>query len=286
MKTEPARPLLSIIIPTHNRPEMLMNAVNSALAQSIENIEVIVVDDGSEPPVELPELPRLRLLRLEQNQGHASARNAGVAMACASKISFLDDDDTLLPQMAEFTLAAFDQAQHLPQPVSVLSGMDIVNEQGELLERHLPLTLPKGAHYSLEEIQPGKSMYCKQTVVIPREVYLQIGGCDTTFRSRVHSELFFRLNAASSLFGIEQVTYRWLQHEGPRITRDREKRREGFSELITKHRALFRQHPKKFSWYYRDHAMRTWRAGNKLDATKALLQSVRWQLQAWVSGDR
>lgn len=283
-----ADPLLSIIIPSHNRPHMLMTAVDSALGQTLENIEVIVVDDGSEPPVELPERPRLRLLRLDRNQGVATARNAGAQAARAARICFLDDDDHLLPHMAEASLAALDQvanlAGELQPPVIVMSGLDIINPDGSLLERHLPPTLQKGAHYSLERIPEGKSIYCKQTAVIPRAVYLEIGGCDTAFRSRVHSELFFRLNAACSILGIETVTYRLLQHTGPRITRDREQRRLGFGQLVAKHRALFEQHPQQFSWYHRDHALRSWRARHPLDALVAALNSVRWQVQAWISG--
>lgn len=286
METEQSQmlPLLSIIIPSYNRPHMLLHAVQSALAQTVENIEVIVVDDGSQPPVELPTLARLRLLRLEANRGGAAARNAGVEAARAANICFLDDDDSLLPHMAEVSLAALQQASHLPPPVVVMSGLDIVGENGEFQERHLPPTLPKGAHYSLESIEEGKSIYCKQTAVIPRNVYLAMGGCDIAFRSRVHSELFFRLNAACSFYGIEEVTYRLLQHSGPRITADREQRRLGFGQLIKKHRALFVQHPQQFSWYYRDHALRSWRARNPIDALVASVQSARWQLQAWISG--
>jgi glycosyltransferase involved in cell wall biosynthesis len=295
MPTEPAKPnhtdypapgipALSIIIPAFNRPHMLMNAVQSALAQTVQDIEVIVVDDGSQPPLQLPELPRLRLLRLETNQGGSVARNRGVAAARAGFVSFLDDDDTLAPHMAEVSLAALQRCGHLPQPVAILSGMEIVDEKGAVLERHLPPTLPKGAHYSLEDIAEGRSIYCKSTAVIPRQAYLDMGGFDPEFRSRVHSEMFFRLNAACSLFGIDVVTYRWLQHDGPRVTQDPEQRRLGFEKLVSKHRALFKQHPRKFSWYYRDHAMRTWRAGNPLDAILSTLKSLRWQAQAWFTG--
>jgi len=259
-------------------------AVQSALGQTLQDIEVIVVDDGSQPPVELPPTPRLQLLRLSTNQGVATARNAGAAAAVAEHICFLDDDDSLLPHMAEASLAALRQSGNLPQPVIVMSGLDIINPDGSLLERHLPPTLQRGAHYSLEQIPEGRSIYCKQTAVIPRQVYLDIGGCDTAFRSRVHSELFFRLNAACSIRGIDTVTYRLLQHNGPRITRDREQRRLGFGQLVRKHRSLFEQHPQQFAWYYRDHALRSWRARHPLDALQAGCNSVRWQLQAWISG--
>lgn len=281
---EPDLPLLSIIIPSHNRPHMVMIAVQSALGQTLENVEVIVVDDGSEPPLELPTLPRLRLIRLPTNQGVATARNTGAAAARSERICFLDDDDSLLPHMAEVSLAALAKTGDMPQPVIILSGLDIINPDGSLLEQHFPPTLLKGAHYSLERIEEGKSIYCKQTAVIPRQTYLQIGGCDTQFRSRVHSELFFRLNAACSMYGIDTVTYRLLQHNGPRITRDREQRRLGFGQLIDKHRALFKQHPQQFSWYYRDHALRSWRARHPVDAVVAAVLSVRWQLQAWLTG--
>ena len=73
--------LLSIIIPTYNRPKLLPRAVNSALAQTIDSFEVIVVDDGSEEPVDLPEHPLLRIVRLPENKGISTARNVGAKAA-------------------------------------------------------------------------------------------------------------------------------------------------------------------------------------------------------------
>lgn len=62
-------PRLSIIIPSFNRPELLHREVCSALSQTMTDIEVIVVDDGSAPAVTLPERENLRVIRLELNQG-------------------------------------------------------------------------------------------------------------------------------------------------------------------------------------------------------------------------
>ncbi len=67
--------LLTIIIPTYNPPQLLLKAVKTALAQTIDSFEVIVVDDCSSQPINLPEDPRLRIIRLEQNKGGAAARN-------------------------------------------------------------------------------------------------------------------------------------------------------------------------------------------------------------------
>jgi glycosyltransferase involved in cell wall biosynthesis len=91
-------PRVSVIIPTFNRATLLPRAVESALAAG-PDLEVIVVDDASED-----ETPRLcasmtdiRYLRLDQNMGVASARNAGVLESSAEFVTALGDDDLRLP---------------------------------------------------------------------------------------------------------------------------------------------------------------------------------------------
>lgn len=94
-------PQLSIIIPTHNRPHLLIAAVQSALNQTYADLEVVVVDDASTEPVQLPENPRLRVIRLEKSVGGAGARNVGTREARGRWVTYLDDDDYLLPHMAD-----------------------------------------------------------------------------------------------------------------------------------------------------------------------------------------
>ncbi|MEA3332262.1 MAG: glycosyltransferase [Pseudomonadota bacterium] len=107
-------PLVSAIIPTFNRAQSLMRAVDSVLAQSWSNLEIIVVDDGSTD--NSAELLRkrfgacIRILQLPRNRGVSYARNRGFELSRGSFIAFLDSDDLWQPLKTERQLA-FMQAQ-------------------------------------------------------------------------------------------------------------------------------------------------------------------------------
>lgn len=101
----PYKRLVSVILPTYERPETLARAVRSVLAQTHRELELIVVDDGSRQDVE-PVLRacadnRIRFVRLAQNRGLASARNAGLDEAQGEYLAFQDDDDFWYPQKLE-----------------------------------------------------------------------------------------------------------------------------------------------------------------------------------------
>jgi glycosyltransferase involved in cell wall biosynthesis len=92
--------MISVIIPAHNVARFVREAVDSALAQTRRDIEVIVVDDGSTDGTAdvLGDLddPRLRVIR-ESHGGSAAARNAGLRMAAGELVAFLDADDRWAP---------------------------------------------------------------------------------------------------------------------------------------------------------------------------------------------
>jgi glycosyltransferase involved in cell wall biosynthesis len=91
-------PRVSVIIPTNNRPHMLVRAVQSA-ARAGSSVEVIVVDDGStDQTAEVcQKLEGIKYVRLEHNQGVAGARNVGILASSSDYVAFLDDDDLRLP---------------------------------------------------------------------------------------------------------------------------------------------------------------------------------------------
>ena len=256
-----SNPLLSIIIPTHNRPQLVIRAVKSALAQTMEDLEVIVVDDASRVAPELPQDDRVRMIRLLQCKGGAAARNIGTQAARSRWITYLDDDDRLLPDMAKNILKALSQNPS-KNPVAVISGLEIVDISGKIIQKRIPpKQREKGAHFFLEELEAGYSYNTKQTLVLERKLMEQIGGWDETFRSRVHSELFLRLNSACTIIGLPVVTYQLTAHEGVRVSRDIKLRQESFQRLINKHKNMFQMHPKTFAKFLCDHAERSFENG-------------------------
>ncbi len=92
-----AKPVVSVVIPTHNRPKWLRRAVASALSQTLDDIEIIVVNDAGEPVDQLlAELDcdgKVESIRFAQNRERSAARNAGLALARGRYIAYLDDDD-------------------------------------------------------------------------------------------------------------------------------------------------------------------------------------------------
>ena len=267
-------PLVSIIIPTYNRPQLLPRAVKSALTQTVDDLEVIVVDDASTEPVNLPEHQRLRIIRLPKNQGIAAVRNIGAKNAQGRWLTYLDDDDQLLPQMVEVSLKAVAETK-LPKPVAILSGLEVINQEGKVIERRIPPTLPCGKHFFLEEIDSKQSFLSKQTLVVEREVLLGIGGYDEKLASREHTEMFLRLNPVCSLLGLPTITYQQFRHEGPRLSKTQSLRQVDFHHLVGKHKSLFLAHPKMFANFVYEHALKSYELGQLGSAFSNFL----WALQ-------
>lgn len=98
---------VSVIIPTHSRPDFLPRAVDSA-RQAGSDVEIIVVDDAStDATAEVcKSLAGVKYVRAERNQGVAGARNIGIFVSSSEYIAFLDDDDLRLPGSLDLQLAA------------------------------------------------------------------------------------------------------------------------------------------------------------------------------------
>lgn len=135
-------PLISIVIPTRHRPDLVVRAVRSVLGQTHQALEVIVVIDGPDDLtvkslVDIKDF-RLRIKALPTNHGPAEARNAGVKEARGRWVAFLDDDDEWLPQKLSRQLQVAQQSPHR-YPI-IGSRLIVRHEMGDLV---WPTRLPK-----------------------------------------------------------------------------------------------------------------------------------------------
>ena len=105
-------PLTTVMMPAWNSNSTLRESVESVLTQTVPDLELIVVDNGSSPPareaLEGIRDPRVRLVRLPHNLGTAGARNAALRRARAPLVSQLDSDDQWEPDYLEHVLPCFD----------------------------------------------------------------------------------------------------------------------------------------------------------------------------------
>ncbi|MBZ0251779.1 MAG: glycosyltransferase family 2 protein, partial [Candidatus Methylomirabilis sp.] len=129
--------MISVIITAYNRPDFLGEAIDSALAQTYADKEVIVVDDGSTEPRTREVLAaygdRIRAVR-KDNGGVASARNAGIRASKGEILAFLDDDDAWLPEKLARQAEAFEKH---PEVGLVYTNCIRFDERGELPDRDM-----------------------------------------------------------------------------------------------------------------------------------------------------
>jgi len=110
-------PKVSVIIPTYNRLPILKEAVDSVLAQEFEDMELIIVDDGSTDGT-AEEMKRyggrVKLIQHSQNKGVSAARNKGILHARGKYIAFLDSDDLWVKGKLKIQVSFLDDNPHYP----------------------------------------------------------------------------------------------------------------------------------------------------------------------------
>lgn len=167
-------PLVSVIIPTSDRPTLAARAVRSAVRQTYVQLEIVVVDNGSSSPLDLPaDLARdrrIRLLRLNGPVGAGEARNAGVRASRGDLLAFLDDDDVWRPKKIERQVQTL--ARCGERTAAVESGCEIWDGP-RLVERYVPRTNRDLPTALLEGplLQPS-------TVLLRKSAFEELGGFD------------------------------------------------------------------------------------------------------------
>jgi len=190
-------PKVSVIIPTYNRRDYVQEAVRSVLAQTYQDFELIVVDDGSTDGTgeALEQFgPRIRYV-YQQNQGETAATNRGIRMAVGQFVAILHSDDLWVPYKLERQVAYLDAH---PDVALVCSSVLTIDPDGQLLGEQIEkkFHLPEGL-VSFETMFWNCPVNVT-TVLAKREALFTVGLFDETMRYCADWDMWARL-AFSSL---------------------------------------------------------------------------------------
>lgn len=219
-------PEFSVVVPAYEATRTIASTIESVLTQTIEDLELIVVDDGSSDGT--PELVeriagddgRLRLIR-QQNQGTAGARNTGLGMARGRFVSLLDNDDVWLPQYLQAIQRAFAVG---PAAGVAFSDTWIFDDASGRVDRRTSLEYFPTV-YLPQEMEPLEAerflslllevnFITASTVTLRREAVDRVGGFDASIWGVDDYDLWLRVAAAG--FGAVRAAGR------PAILRDRD----------------------------------------------------------------
>lgn len=210
--------LISVYIPTKNRAQLLATAIESVRAQTHQDFEVIVVDDGStdETPSYLAQLaaqePRLRYITHAQSQGGPVARNAAISAARGEFVTGLDDDDSFTNDRLERFAQMWQQLEHAGSrlPSALYSQLNIV-QNGVVVER-----TRKPESVGFDDL--FRQNFIGNQIFAPRKNCLEAGLFRVGLPAWQDLEFFMRiLKRFGSARLVDAATYNW--DDSPRTDR-------------------------------------------------------------------
>jgi glycosyltransferase involved in cell wall biosynthesis len=183
-------PAVSVVLATYNYGRYLAGALDSVLGQTFNDLEVIVIDDGSTDETQQvvkPYLsnPRVRYFTTD-HCGQPAAKNAGIRLTRAPLIAFLDADDLWLPTKLEKQVALFSKNPNLGV---VYSRRFLIDEHG----RQLHLTQPALPRGQVLDAMFRQNFICFSSAVVRRSVLEDVGLFDTDLALAIDYDLWLRI---------------------------------------------------------------------------------------------
>ncbi|KAF1079005.1 glycosyltransferase family 2 protein [Methanogenium sp. MK-MG] len=190
-------PKVSVVIPLYNKEPHIARALNSVLSQTVQDFEVIVVDDGSTDGgaevVRSFDDQRIRLIQ-QENQGVSAARNWGIEAAEAELIAFLDADDEWLPGFLETIQRMREKFANIGAYATAYMICEDNFEKRIAKYKGLPSAPWEGIipNYFYSMVF-GEPPICSSVVAIPKQVFLNIGLFSTESKMGEDLDMWFRI---------------------------------------------------------------------------------------------
>jgi glycosyltransferase involved in cell wall biosynthesis len=211
-----ATPLVSVIVPTYNRADLVSRAIESVLDQTYDNFELLVVDDAStddtETIVRSYDDERVTYFCHQKNRRVSAARNTGIEQASGQYLAFLDDDDEWFPTKVE------QQVDHL-EAADAAVGMVYCWMEYHDGEKPIRDYRPQVEGEIFEETIGGQPIGACSTLVVQDEVVDEVGGFDEALPRGNDGDFIRRVARKYEVEYVPEVLVRhYVDHEYERIT--------------------------------------------------------------------
>jgi glycosyltransferase involved in cell wall biosynthesis len=243
----------TVVIPTYGRPAYLADALHSVARQTVDSVEVIVVDDASPDPVSLPPGTAATLIRAETNGGAARARNIGADAASGDALAFLDDDDIWLSTRLEDAASALE-----------LAPIGVVGQGGR--SRKLSGNV---YHEILDAMTPNLG-----ATAIRRDRWVPL---DDSYRSCEDLVWWLQATPDNEVHTIERQGLRVRRHSAERVGYGAKQRIADSYRLLDEYSGYFREHPRAAAFRLRRIGIMHSSLANYRAARAAHLDALRLQ---------
>jgi len=292
-------PTITVIIPLYNAENLISETVESILAQTFQDFEIIIVDDQStdnslliaQGLLEMDQ--RISLYKNEFKKGVAGARNTGIKKAKGQWLAFLDADDIYLNNALESRLAVLNQhpeAEFISADIAYLFEDGTISEKGFYETRTSPIaaTYFSQAYQSnnvLKIVKPveiflNTVLVGTDTVLIKRSIFDQVGVFEESLERCEDDHLWIRIARVADLYFVPCIVALYRQHAGSITKRDEPPGKWGlnaFSLLLknpdfNEYKTLIKARMARFyaddAYYYR----------NKQLYLKTVFSSLAWAI--------
>lgn len=256
-------PLVSIVTPVYNGEQYILETIESALAQTYKNIELIIINDGStdnSAAIIKPFLKDSRVIYIEQkNTGVAAARNAAIKHAQGKYVGFLDQDDLWLNNKLEIQIAALEQDESI---ALVHSKQSFIDSHGNVIQYDW---ITGASGYCFEDMFK-KNRIAVLTVLIRKSIFDEIGLFNEQLSGADDYEMWLRVILKYPVKYIDQSLVFYRFHDS-NISKN------SFKMTILEHKVITTiifEHPEAYDL-----------VGKK--AVRARLYELNHQLGGWYS---
>lgn len=263
-------PRVTVIIPNYNNASVIRRAIESVLAQTFTNFELLVVDDASTDEsvavVRTYDDPRLRLLVNESNIGLGGVWNRAVREARGEWVALLDSDDSWEPDKLACQMEFL--REH-PDLAGCTCGYRHVRLDGE------HMVIPTERDTQVRQVLFHNILHTGTTMVVRREVFAEVGGFDETLRRGQDTDWLLRLLVEKRLAVVPEVLASVYQH----TQRSADALAQSRALMLDKHRKAYFQQGwlfarRKIADMWADVAYQYAREGNRVGMRQYALRSI------------